>query len=77
MARCLGSLPRAHRTLVTTHDALDYYARRYGLTVVGTVIPSLSTQAQPSSGDVSRLIATIHRTGTAAVFYGPEGGEKP
>ena len=39
------SRPR-ERTLVTTHDALGYYARRYGLRVVGTVIPSLSTRGR-------------------------------
>ena len=35
--------PPAERTLVTSHDALGYYARRYGISVIGTVIPSLST----------------------------------
>ena len=35
----------AQRKLVTTHDALGYYARRYGIDVVGAVIPSLSTAA--------------------------------
>jgi zinc/manganese transport system substrate-binding protein len=68
VARCLGRLGATERRLVTTHDALGYYARRYGLQVVGTVIPSLSTQAQPSAGDVSRLIATIRREHVRAVF---------
>ena len=30
---------RARRKLVTTHDALGYYARRYGLEVIGAVLP--------------------------------------
>ena len=47
---CIGQIPAGERTLVTTHDALGYYARRYGLRVVGTVIPSLSTQGQASAG---------------------------
>jgi zinc/manganese transport system substrate-binding protein len=66
VARCLSTLPR--RTLVTTHDALGYYARRYDLRVVGTVIPSLSTEAQASAGDLSKLVRTIRRTGVRAVF---------
>ena len=37
------------RKLVTDHDAFDYFARRYGITVVGAVIPSQTTQAQPSA----------------------------
>jgi ABC-type Zn uptake system ZnuABC Zn-binding protein ZnuA len=66
VARCLSTLPR--RTLVTTHDALGYYSRRYGLTVAGTVIPSLSTEAQASAGDLAELVRTIRRTGVRAVF---------
>jgi len=65
---CLGQIPAAGRTLVTTHDALGYYARRYGLRVVGTVIPSLSTQGQPSAGDLAELADTIRRERVKAIF---------
>ena len=34
---------QSERRLVTSHDALGYFARRYGIDVVGTVIPALST----------------------------------
>ena len=47
------------RLLVTSHDALGYYARRYGIQVVGTVIPALTTAAQPSAGEVAPLVDTI------------------
>jgi ABC-type Zn uptake system ZnuABC Zn-binding protein ZnuA len=66
--RCVDELPREARKLVTTHDALGYYADRYGLEVIGTVIPSLSTQAQPSAGDLSELADTIRREGVRAIF---------
>jgi ABC-type Zn uptake system ZnuABC Zn-binding protein ZnuA len=66
--RCIGRIPPSERVLVTTHDALGYYARRYGLRVVGTVIPSLSTQAQASAGDLSELVDTIRREGVKAIF---------
>jgi len=36
--------------------------------VIGTVIPSQSTEGQPSAGDVADLIATIRATGVKAVF---------
>ena len=65
---CLAQIPPAERVLVTTHDALGYYARRYGLRVVGTVIPSLSTQAQASSGDLAELVDTIRRERVRAIF---------
>jgi zinc/manganese transport system substrate-binding protein/manganese/iron transport system substrate-binding protein len=66
--RCLAQIPREERVLVTTHDALGYYARRYGLRVVGTVIPSLSTQAQASAGDLAELVDTIRRERVKAIF---------
>lgn len=75
VAACIGRLPRSQRKLVTSHDALGYYAARYGLDVVGAVIPSLSTQAQPSSKDVNRLVAQIRRERVAAVF--PESALNP
>jgi ABC-type Zn uptake system ZnuABC Zn-binding protein ZnuA len=66
--RCIETIPPARRKLVTSHDALGYYAHRYGLEVIGTVIPSLSTEAQPSAGDTTELIDTIRREGVKAVF---------
>ena len=66
--RCIDRIPADERTLVTTHDALGYYARRYGLRVVGTVIPSLSTQAQASAGDLAALVDTIRRERVKAIF---------
>ena len=68
VARCIGEIPPAQRTLVTTHDALGAYAARYGLRVVGAVIPSRSTLAQPSAGEVDALIETIRRERVRAVF---------
>jgi zinc/manganese transport system substrate-binding protein/manganese/iron transport system substrate-binding protein len=65
---CIDRVPAARRTLVTTHDALGYYARRYGIRVVGAVIPSRSTVAQPSAGEVAALVDTIRREGVRAVF---------
>ena len=66
--RCVDRIPTAERTLVTTHDALGYFADRYGLRVVGTVIPSLSTQAQASAGDLAKLVDTIRRERVKAIF---------
>jgi ABC-type Zn uptake system ZnuABC Zn-binding protein ZnuA len=65
---CIGAVPRPQRTLVTDHDALGYYADRYAIRVVGTVIPALSTQAQASAGEVARLSQTVRRERVRAVF---------
>lgn len=72
IAGCVERVPADQRKLVTSHDALGYYADRYGIEVVGAAIPSLSTQAQASAGETADLIDTIRRTGVSTVF--PEAG---
>jgi ABC-type Zn uptake system ZnuABC Zn-binding protein ZnuA len=66
--RCIGRVPPDKRKIVTTHDSLGYFAERYGVEVVGAVIPSLSTQAQPSAKDVDELVRQIEDEGVEAVF---------
>ena len=66
--RCIDKVPAAKRKLVTTHDALGYFAHRYGIEVIGAVIPSLSTQAQPSAKDVDELVHQIEDEGVEAIF---------
>jgi ABC-type Zn uptake system ZnuABC Zn-binding protein ZnuA len=68
VARCIDRVPQAKRKLVTTHDALGYFAARYGIEVIGAVIPSLSTQAQASAKDVDELVGQIKREGVKAIF---------
>ena len=68
IAACFAQVPRAQRKLVTDHDAFGYFARRYGISVVGAVIPSQTTQAQPSAGETAKLIALIRREHVEAVF---------
>jgi ABC-type Zn uptake system ZnuABC Zn-binding protein ZnuA len=68
VARCIDRVPQAKRKLVTTHDALGYFAARYGIDVIGAVIPSLSTQAQPSAKDVNELVGQIKRERVEAIF---------
>jgi ABC-type Zn uptake system ZnuABC Zn-binding protein ZnuA len=65
---CLAKVSPAERKLVTDHDAFGYFARRYGITIVGAVIPSQTTQGQPSAGETASLIALIRREHVHAVF---------
>jgi len=68
VAACIDEIPPAQRKLVTTHDALGYYADRYGIEVVGALIPSRSTAAQPSAGDTQKLVDQIEREQIEAIF---------
>ncbi|HWB69195.1 MAG TPA: zinc ABC transporter substrate-binding protein [Solirubrobacterales bacterium] len=75
VAKCIDSVPAAQRKLVTDHDAFDYFANRYGIEVVGAVIPSQTTQAQASAKDLSELAKTIEVENVKAIF--PESSLSP
>ena len=68
IGRCMDSIPAARRKLVTDHDAFGYFADRYGIEVLGAVIPSQTTQAQPSAKDLSALAGTIEHEQVEAIF---------
>ena len=64
----LAAIPADQRLLVTNHDALGYFARRFNLTVLGTVIPGGSTLAEPSAADISAIADALAATDVNAVF---------
>ena len=63
----VAMLPQDHRVLVTSHDAYQYYAQRYGFEIVGTIFP-LSTEVEPSAQDLAMLAELIEHEGVPAVF---------
>jgi zinc/manganese transport system substrate-binding protein len=75
IAKCIDSVPAPQRKLVTDHDAFGYFANRYGIEVLGAVIPSQTTQAQASAKDLSELAKTIEAENVKAVF--PESSLSP
>ena len=58
----------ANKRLVTNHDAFGYYLDRYGLQLVGSVIPSFDTSAELSGRDIRDLVAKIKATRVKAIF---------
>jgi ABC-type Zn uptake system ZnuABC Zn-binding protein ZnuA len=75
ITRCFARVPPAQRKLVTDHDAFGYFAGRYGIRVLGAVIPSQTTQAQPSAGATAKLVRLIRREHVRAIF--PESSINP
>lgn len=61
-------IPAERRSLVTNHEALGYYADRYGFRIVGVVIPGASSVAQPSSADIAGLVETMRVEGVDVIF---------
>jgi ABC-type Zn uptake system ZnuABC Zn-binding protein ZnuA len=64
--RAIAALP--NKKLVTNHDALGYYADRYGLEFVGSIIPSFETSAEVSASELDDLVDAIEAQGVKAVF---------
>ena len=66
----VNTIPAERRLLVTNHEAVGYFAERYGFEVVGAVIPSLSTDAGTSAKEMSALIEQVKSSGAPAIFLG-------
>ncbi|WP_088892217.1 metal ABC transporter solute-binding protein, Zn/Mn family [Leptolyngbya ohadii] len=63
----VATIPPDRRKLVTTHDAFQYYANAYGLTVSGTLI-GISTEEQPSAQTVQKLVESVKGLGIPSIF---------
>ena len=68
IAEQVSQIPQDRRLLVTNHEALGYFAERYGFTVAGTVVESFSSGASPSAGQMAGLIDQIKSSGAPAIF---------
>jgi zinc/manganese transport system substrate-binding protein len=62
------TLPADRRKLVTSHDTFAYFARDYGFTVVGTVLPTSTAAEDPSAADFARLVERVRSEKVPAVF---------
>ena len=62
----LSQLPKAQRTIITSHDAFGYLGQAYGLSFIAP--QGLSTADEPSAAEVAALIRQIRADGVKAVF---------
>lgn len=73
VAAILSAVPTDRRKLVTNHDALGYFAARYGFDVVGVAVEGGSTLATPSSAHIAELVSVVRDAGLPAVFADATG----
>lgn len=66
----IAQIPPDQRRLVTDHDAFGYFADHYGFKIVGALIPSYSTQSEPSAGELADLETAIKQFSVKAIFVG-------
>ncbi len=64
----VDTIPAERRLLVTNHEAMGYFAERYGFEVAGSVIPSFSSNAAPSAKEMASLIDEIKKLAAPAIF---------
>jgi zinc/manganese transport system substrate-binding protein len=63
------TLTAEQRKLVTSHDAVGYFAYRYGFEVIGAVIPSVTTEtSDANAGELAKLVDTVRAAGVPAIF---------
>ena len=62
----IATIPEANRKLVVFHDAFPYFAREYGITIVGVAVEAPGQD--PSAGYTAQLISAIKAAGVKAIF---------
>jgi zinc/manganese transport system substrate-binding protein len=62
----VAGLPKSRRVLVTSHDALGYFAKDHGFDILA--VQGISTSDQPSSQKIRALIEEIQNRQVKAIF---------
>lgn len=62
----IDTIPEPNRKLVMFHDAFPYFARAYGITIVGVAVEAPGQD--PSAAETAALIDAIKATGVKAIF---------
>ena len=60
------TIPTANRKLVTFHDAFPYFARHFGLELIGVVVANVGQE--PTAAELAALVEKVKATGVKAVF---------
>jgi zinc/manganese transport system substrate-binding protein len=64
----LEVIPADGRKLVTGHESMGYFGDRYDFTLIGAVVPGLSSQGEVSAGELAALRDEIVAEGVPAIF---------
>ena len=71
----IATIPQAQRTLVTTHDAFQYYAQAYGLNS-SEALQGLSTEEQPTATQVKELVNKVKSAKVPTIFAEVAGNDR-
>lgn len=62
----IGTIPAAKKVLFTTHDALGYYSKAYGIPV--NALEGLSTEEKPNAARAKELVDKIKKVQVPTIF---------
>ena len=62
----INSIPAAKKVLFTTHDALGYYSKAYGIPV--DALEGLSTEEKPNAARAKELVGKIKKAKVPTIF---------
>lgn len=63
----ISTIPAKQRKLITTHDAMGYYAAAYGIPIKGA-LQGISTEEKPTAGRVKELVGEIKQASVPTIF---------
>jgi manganese/iron transport system substrate-binding protein len=63
----ISTIPANQRKLVTTHDALGYYSKAYGIPVEGA-LQGISTEERPTAAREKELVGVIKNANVPTIF---------
>ncbi len=65
--KAIAAIPKDRRKVLTSHDALGYFGRQYGVEFLAPV--GFSTEAEAAAGDVAKLIEQIKKEHVKVYFF--------
>lgn len=63
----VDTIPASSRTLISTHEALGYYADAYGLEIE-PALDGVSTEVRPSAADIKALTEVVESKSVPSIF---------
>ncbi|MGC1247614.1 MAG: metal ABC transporter substrate-binding protein, partial [Spirulinaceae cyanobacterium] len=71
----VATIPQQKRTLVTTHEAFNYYIQAYGFEG-SEALQGLSTEDSPAAADVKKLVKMLRETQVPTIFSEAASNDK-
>jgi zinc/manganese transport system substrate-binding protein len=66
--QAVSTIPVENRKLVTSHDAMGYFADRYGFEVLATPFPATGPEAEASAQTIQEVEDAVRSSGVPTIF---------